>query len=76
VIKLAAGNWAQDPASFMGAIVASYEIMLEHTVRLLVTCFGILLQDVAVSLARSSSILSLVLISTVSGSGEAGATAR
>jgi hypothetical protein len=59
--RASSGDWAKDSRRFIGAIVTVYEIMLEHTIRLLVMCFDILLQYTQVSVYRLDGLCGVVV---------------
>ena len=48
-VMLAEGDWIDSPKRFLGAVVTMHEIMLDHTVKLLVSCLRVIVRYVKVS---------------------------
>jgi hypothetical protein len=43
--KAAEGNWVDDPKTFIGAVLTMHQIMLDHTVKLFVSCLRVIVAD-------------------------------
>lgn len=44
--RAAEGNWVDDPKTFIGAVLTMHEIMLDHTVKLFVSCLRVIMADI------------------------------
>jgi hypothetical protein len=43
--QVAEGDWVNDPKTFIGAVLTMHEIMLDHIVKLFVSCLRVIVAD-------------------------------